>query len=191
MNSDGSFKNYYEILQVDPNCDAKIIEAAYRNLAKRYHPDHPETADFDKFSEVLEAYRALRNPDDRANYNTHYAEIVGIDLSHSPSAEFRIDESVAVSDADAHAKLLMLLYKARRDNALDPGVSNYVIQELLNCSDERFEFHRWYLKAKGFIETTEQGTLAITIDGVDHVIAMSKTRVAETLLLAQSGERGA
>ncbi len=190
MNSDGSFRNYYEILQVDPNCDAKTIEAAYRNLAKRYHPDHPETADFDKFSLVLEAYRALRNPEDRAHYNAEHAEILGTDIPISPSAGYRIDESVAVSDADAHARLLMLLYKARRDNALDPGVSSFVIQEMLACSDEQFEFHRWYLKAKGLIEVTEQGSLAITIDGVDHVIAMSKTKVAEQLLLAQSAERG-
>ncbi|MEO6153006.1 MAG: hypothetical protein ABIT09_10835 [Croceibacterium sp.] len=62
------------------------------------------------------------------------------------------------------------------------------MQEALNCSDEHFDFHVWYLKAKGFIETTEQGTLAITIQGVDHVISMSRTNKAEKLRIAQSGE---
>jgi curved DNA-binding protein len=57
---------------------------------------------------------------------------------------------------------------------------------MLNCSDEHFEFHTWYLKAKGFIEITEQGTLAITIQGVDHVIDISRTNMMEKLLIAQS-----
>ena len=35
---------------------------------------------------------------------------------------------------------------------------------------------------------TEQGTLAITIQGVDHVISMSRTTKAEKLLIAQSGK---
>ena len=29
----------YKILQVDPEADAEVIEAAYRRLARRYHPD--------------------------------------------------------------------------------------------------------------------------------------------------------
>jgi hypothetical protein len=32
-------KNYYKILQIDPSAEKEIIEAAYRKLIKRYHPD--------------------------------------------------------------------------------------------------------------------------------------------------------
>lgn len=56
---------------------------------------------------------------------------------------------------------------------------------MLNCSDERFEFHQWYLKEKGFIVVTEHGTLAITVQGVDHVISMSRTTSAEKLMISQ------
>ena len=52
----------------------------------------------------------------------------------------------------------------------------------MKCSDESFEFHVWYLKSKGYLEITEQSELAITIDGVDHVIAMSRTIEERKLL---------
>jgi len=42
------------------------------------------------------------------------------------------------------------------------------------------------LKAKGLIEITEHGTLAITIEGVDHVIAMSQTVMREKLLIGRT-----
>jgi curved DNA-binding protein len=185
MSLDGPFVNYYEILQVDPHCDTKTLEASYRNLAKRYHPDHPETADFEKFNQVLEAYRFVRDASRRRDYNDEYFAETAESTATGASKEFWVDERVAVNDADAHAKFLMMLYKNRRVQPLEPGVSGFMIQEMLHCSDEQFEFHRWYLKSKGLIEVTEQGALAITIEGVDHVITMSKTAMTEKLLLEQ------
>ena len=91
-----------------------------------------------------------------------------------------------IEDAEAHEKILFHLYKQRRENATDPGVMGYYLQRMLDCSDENFEFHAWYLKSKGFIEITQEGKLAITIDGVDHVISMSRTAEAEKLLIAQA-----
>ena len=57
---------------------------------------------------------------------------------------------------------------------------------MLQCSHEHFEFHKWYLKEKGYIVLTEQGTLAITIQGIDHVISLSRTSKAEKLLISQA-----
>jgi curved DNA-binding protein len=78
----------------------------------------------------------------------------------------------------------MYLYKKRREDAKNAGVVGFYLQQMLNCSDEHFEFHKWYLKEKGFIVLTEHGTLAITIQGVDHVISLSRTAKAEKLLLS-------
>ena len=36
---------------------------------------------------------------------------------------------------------------------------------------ELIEFHLWYLKEKGWMKRTENGTLEITVAGVDHVNA--------------------
>jgi curved DNA-binding protein len=181
------FVDYYDVLQVNPSCDAKILESAYHYLAKMYHPDRPATADAEKFGEVIAAYRALRNPEDRAEYDRTYFKNGRTEAPRFPSSgDGDVQEQSAIDDADDHATMLMFLYKRRRENAQNAGVAQYYVQDMLQCSDEHFEFHKWYLKEKGFIVVTEQGMLAITIQGVDHVISMSRTAKAEKLLIAQS-----
>lgn len=181
------FIDYYNILQVSPDCDAKVLESAYRFLAKKHHPDRSGSASSTKFNEVIEAYKVLRNPEQRAEYNLLYAQHNWQDWSkfHS-SNEAEVEEKSALNDADDHARILLFLYKRRREHAQNAGIAGFYIQEMLDCSDEHFEFHQWYLKEKGFIVVTEHGSLAITIQGVDHVISMSRTTSAEKLLIAQS-----
>jgi curved DNA-binding protein len=181
-----TFADYYSILQVRPNCDAKALEAAYHHLAKTHHPDHTGDVDTTKFNEITEAYRVLRNPEQRAKYDLLYANIHGREAFEPTTSDpLGVDERTALNDAEAHAKILMFLYKKRREQAQNAGVVAFYLQELVSCSDEHFEFHKWYLKEKGFITVTEQGTLSITIHGIDHVIATSRSTNAEKLLLAQ------
>lgn len=190
MSEEQPFIDYYALLGIDPACSPRDLEAAYHHWAKMYHPDHPATADVDRFNEVVQAYRALRNPEERAQYDQiHAVRTNRTAWSAVPGGDPGSDQDPALDDAEAQARILMLLYRRRRENALDAGVSDFMIQELLACSHEVFEFHRWYLKAKGWIETTEQGTLAITIEGIDHVMATSRTAKVEKLLIAQSRER--
>ena len=187
MTSNNSFSDYYSVLHVNPSCDTEILESAYRHLAKTYHPDHSGADDTTKFDEVIKAYRVLRDPEQRAEYDVIHAQHCGRECSGFPSdRKSRVDEEDALSDADSHAKILMFLYEKRRENAQKAGVVAYYLQEMLKCSDELFDFHKWYLKEKGFVSVTEQGTLAITIQGVDHVISMSRTTRADKLLIAQS-----
>ncbi len=190
MTAGEAFIDYYEILQVHPNCTARTLESAYRYLAKMYHPDRKDTADTTKFNEVIAAYKVLRSPNKRAKYDLLHAQNNGKVWSELPLGdEGEIDEKPPLNDADSHAGILMFLYKKRREDAQNAGVAGFYLQEMLNCSDEHFEFHKWYLKEKGFIAMTEQGTLEITIQGVDHVISMCQTTRAEKLLIAQSGSR--
>lgn len=184
MSNAENFIDYYSILRVNPNCNAKTLANAYHILAKKYHPDHSDTADVAKLTELIDAYKVLKDAEKRAEYDFRYSSATGFIFS-STEDDF-IDEKSALSDADAHIKILLFLYKRRRENAEDAGVVRYFVHELLKCSEEIFEFHIWYLKEKGYILTTEQGTLAITIDGVDHVISMSRTTLKEKLLLPQS-----
>jgi len=187
MTDGQSFVDYYDILQVNPNCDGKALEAAYHRLAKLYHPDHAGHSDTARFSELSEAYKILRNPSRRTKYDGHYFQRHPEREARSASTnELRFDEGPALDDAEDHARILMYLYKKRRENAQDAGVVSFYLQEMLQCSHEHFEFHKWYLKEKGYIVLTERGTIAITIQGVDHVISMSRHVKAEKLLLAQS-----
>jgi curved DNA-binding protein len=184
MDNDQSFIDYYQILQVSPICDAKVLGSAYHYLAKMYHPDHADSADAEKFTQVIEAYKVLRNPKRRAKYDLLYSKNLGYEFKVSQMDGGTIQDESALDDADDHAKILMFLYKKRREDAKNAGVVGFYLQQMLNCSDEHFEFHKWYLKEKGFIVLTEHGTLAITIQGVDHVISLSRTAKAEKLLLS-------
>jgi curved DNA-binding protein len=184
MESGEPFVDFYKTLGVSPDCNARTLETAYHALAKKYHPDHVENADILMFTQVVEAFKALKDPALRAQYDAAYSIATGYVFGLEEEAG---EEQFALSDADAHKKILMFLYKRRREQAQDPGVGRYFVKEILNCSEENFDFHVWYLKEKGFIVTTEQGTIAITIEGVDQVISMSRTTMRQKLLIEQSG----
>lgn len=64
------FKDYYAILGVEPSAGEAEIKAAYRRLARKYHPDvSKEAGAEDKFKAVNEAYEALRDPQKRVAYD--------------------------------------------------------------------------------------------------------------------------
>ena len=66
------FTDYYEILEISPNANSETIERIFRYLAHRYHPDNPETADRQRFDEVVEAHNTLRDPVKRAEYDVQH-----------------------------------------------------------------------------------------------------------------------
>lgn len=66
-------KDYYLILQVHPRASPEVIQAAYRRLARAYHPDANEGADDAAMQELNEAYAVLSDPAQRARYDHSYA----------------------------------------------------------------------------------------------------------------------
>ena len=66
-------RDYYEVLGLDKSADADAIKRAYRQLAKKYHPDlNPGDAEAEKnFKEVNEAYSILSDADKKAKYDQY------------------------------------------------------------------------------------------------------------------------
>jgi molecular chaperone DnaJ len=62
--------DYYEVLGVPRDAGTETIKAAFRRLARRYHPDISTEADAEqRFKEIAEAYGVLSDPAKRASYD--------------------------------------------------------------------------------------------------------------------------
>ena len=64
-------RDCYTVLGVTRQASDEEIKRAYRDLARRYHPDsHPDDPDAeDRFKEVSVAYETLRDPERRRRYD--------------------------------------------------------------------------------------------------------------------------
>jgi len=62
-------RDYYDVLGVSPDAGAAEIKRAYRQLARRYHPDISGDDRGGAFLEVSRAYEVLRDPDRRRSYD--------------------------------------------------------------------------------------------------------------------------
>src|SRR5512146_270620 len=73
-----SNRDYYEILGIGRNASNDEIRAAFRKLARQYHPDvNKEDGAEEKFKEVNEAYGVLSDPEKRARYDRFGKEGLG------------------------------------------------------------------------------------------------------------------
>ena len=62
--------NYYAILGVPIDADSETIKRAYRQLARRYHPDLAGPGGAVQMKRINRAYDVLSDPEKRLNYDT-------------------------------------------------------------------------------------------------------------------------
>ena len=58
----------YKILRVDPSAEDFVIEAAYRALARHFHPDGSNPSD-DQMATINRAYDQVKTPERRKRYD--------------------------------------------------------------------------------------------------------------------------
>ncbi len=65
-------RSYYDILGVDKNATEEDLKAAFRKLARQYHPDVCKDPDAEeKFKEINEAFQVLNDPEKRSMYDRY------------------------------------------------------------------------------------------------------------------------
>ena len=88
------YKDYYAVMGVSPDADAKEIKTAYRRLARKYHPDISKEANAEaKFKELGEAYEVLKDPEKRKTYDQYARDWKSGQQSQSSAHGFSWDDN--------------------------------------------------------------------------------------------------
>ena len=176
----------YETLEVSPNASQETIERMYRYLAQRYHPDR-DTGDTNRFDEVAQAYRTLKEPKSRAAYDTSHK--TNLDY-HWSLVEEAGERDNFENDSVLQERLLSVLYTKRKRDPHEPGLASVQLARLIGCPHEMLEFHLWYLRDKGWIMRMDTGTLAITVEGVDRSLELHQPAKQRKLITEQTEQQG-
>ncbi len=89
----------YEVLQVHPRAEADVIRAAYRILARKYHPDHG--GDARRMIELNDAWDVLGDPARRAVYDA--ARLKPAPAGTTPETPRAPEPTVRPTAAESHA----------------------------------------------------------------------------------------
>ena len=117
--------DYYETLQVSVNADPEIIQAAYRKLSLKYHPDRNYDAGAESMMKALnQAYEILSDANRRKEYD---ASRNGHKQQHASTASSGSTSGTIVTCPKCQQKLRL------------PRLSNNVLIKCVGCG------HRWDL----------------------------------------------
>jgi DnaJ domain len=108
-------RSLYEILQVDPRAEPEVLEAAFRRLARKYHPDVSRTTDSaERMKDLNAAYQVLRDPARRADYDRALLE---------PEAAWEDDRGTAGAGAAPEPEPVVQAWLTCRQHTSEPAVA--------------------------------------------------------------------
>jgi DnaJ-class molecular chaperone len=137
-------QDYYEVLGVDRDADAKKIKEAYRELAFKYHPDrnekNPDNAEMMK--QVNEAYAVLSNPEKRRAYD-------GMRTRFGDNAYGQFRSAYTEKDIFNGSDVHQIFEEMARSFGLR-GVDS-IFSDFYGSGYKQFEFKQHGLHGKGFV----------------------------------------
>ena len=161
-----NFVDFYEVLQISPNAEPETIHRVYKLLAARLHPDNPETGDLDAFLGLNQAYEILSDTTLRTAYDEEYAGRKSQPLKEFDSRDFSIGVD---GEANRRLGILFLLYRKRRSDPENAGMSLLDLEAIMSTPREHLVFTTWYLREKNLVRLDERSSLMISAEGVDFV----------------------
>ncbi|MCL2093446.1 MAG: DnaJ domain-containing protein [Treponema sp.] len=115
QNAQNPMTNYYELLDIRQNASAQDIKRAFREQAKRLHPDIAGETGADKMRTLLAAYETLSDRERRFEYDKAYSRF---------TSKYRFDYRTFLKerkeDPESQSKLIFFeLLHLQEDTALE------------------------------------------------------------------------
>jgi molecular chaperone DnaJ len=170
-------RDYYDVLGVPADARADEIKRAYRQLARRYHPDISGEDRAHAFREVAQAYDVLRDPLRRRTYDAEldraracateagawFADEVAIDFPSVSSVLDRMrDAFFAAEPAVALSAELVLTPREAFDGASVP-ISVPLRRTCGRCGGRGEVWTDWCALCGGIGEVTAAHELSVTV----------------------------
>lgn len=120
-------EDWYRILQITELASGEEVKAAYRKLAKKYHPDaHPGDKECEsRFQEISEAYSILSDPEKRRVYDEKRNQTLKGQRSRKTSAKNQMPDAEPVDFRNIHKNF-------ERFFGFNPDTKEIVNEEKLN-----------------------------------------------------------
>jgi curved DNA-binding protein len=109
------FRDYYEVLGVPRTATADEIKRAYRQLARKHHPDLKPASEkagaAEKFKEINEAYEVLSDPEKRGKYDALGAGYKGgMDYTPPPGPGWTASDTSGWDDSEGFSDFFASLF---------------------------------------------------------------------------------
>ena len=182
--SQESWVDYYEVLQVSTNAEPETINRVYRMLAQRFHPDNRESGDEKRFREILEAYKVLSDPEERARYDVAHQKHRNdrwrlVTAGAQAENDFEMEQVVRLTVLEA-------LYTRRRLEPDDPGIFWLDLEKMMGRPREHLEFTLWFLMQKKLVERGDNSRVLLTAEGAEYLEQNYRTTLQRKRLPASS-----